>query len=312
MRVDLPAGKYVVAVSGGVDSVVLLHLLAQKQKEEDRRRKVGSPSFDILHSSFSLVVAHFDHGIREDSAEDRKLVEGLAAQFGLPFEYAEGELGKDASEAVARAARYAFLRQVREKYGADAIVTAHHQDDVLETAILNLLRGTGRRGLASLRSTDEIKRPLLEVSKHELLRYAKREGLQWREDSTNADPKYLRNYVRLKLLPRFAEADREALLGLVRRMAQVNTELDAELDKYLDHQPAPTTLDRHAFIVLRHAEAREVMAFWLRQETGTELSRQLVERLVVAAKTGKTGSKADVDGKYWLLIKEESLQLQRK
>ncbi len=324
MHVDLPAGKYVVAVSGGVDSVVLLHLLTSSHAravistEVEKSSKKDREDLSIpLRSSrddkgWELVVAHYDHGIREDSAEDRELVQGLAEEYRLPFEYAEGKLGPDASEAVAREARYAFLRQVREKYQADGIVTAHHQDDVLETAILNLLRGTGRRGLASLRSTSEIRRPLLDVPKKELLRYAKREGLQWREDSTNADPKYLRNYVRLNLLPRFAKADREALLGLVRRMAQVNNELDTELEGYVGAQPAAGTLGRHAFISLRHAEAREVMAFWLRKQTGTELSRQLLERLVIVAKTGRNGSKVDVDGNYWLLIKKESLQLQPK
>lgn len=343
MQVDLPAGKYVVAVSGGVDSVVLLRLLAQEQNEERRTENgEGDSSFAVRRSPFSLVVSHYDHGIREDSAEDRKLVQELATEYGLPFEYAEGKLGANASEAVAREARYAFLRQVREKYAADAIVTAHHQDDVLETAILNLLRGPSRRGFASLRSTGEIKRPLLNIPKQELLRYAERAGLRWHEDSTNADAKYLRNYVRLYLLPRFAETDREELLGLVRRMMQVNDELDAALGEYLgshsllsqrklgsgqkvsakgvQHQldsrlrgdDERRMLSRHAFIALRHVEAREVMAYWLRTQTGTELSRQLLERLVVAAKTGRSGTKVDVDGKYWLRLEATRLVLQSK
>lgn len=353
MQVNLPAGKYVVAVSGGVDSVVLLHVLVQKQSDSQIVRlsdsqAAGEPDSKTIRLSdnktIRLVVAHYDHGIREDSAEDRKLVQELAAEYGLPFEYAEGKLGAAASEAVAREARYAFLRQVREKYGADAILTAHHQDDVLETAILNLLRGLSRRGFASLRSTDEIKRPLLNAPKEELLRYAEREGLRWREDSTNTDPKYLRNYVRLKILPRFAEADREALLGLVQRMAQVNGELDKELDEYLRAHSLSSqrrlgssqkvsaegaqnrldsclrgndgsvgmlsgTLDRHAFVLLRHVEAREVMAYWLRTQTGTELSRRLLERLVTAAKTGRSGTKVDVDGKYWLSMSGDVLTL---
>ncbi|QQS18837.1 hypothetical protein IPL68_02130 [Candidatus Saccharibacteria bacterium] len=87
-------------------------------------------------------MAHFDHGIRPDSVEDRKLVQKLAKQYGLPFVYDRAELGAGASEAVAREARYAFLSRVKEAVGADAIITAHHEDDVLETIIINWLRGT--------------------------------------------------------------------------------------------------------------------------------------------------------------------------
>lgn len=290
MKVDLPAGRYVVAVSGGVDSVVLLHLLKD------------TPGVKI-------TVAHFDHGIREDSTEDRRLVQALAKTYGLPFVYHRGELGPGASEAQARAARYAFLHQVRKTSRADAVITAHHQDDVLETIILNLLRGTGRRGLSSLKSTDVVKRPLLHIPKKELLRYANREGLRWREDSTNADEAYLRNYIRKNILPRFAERDREALFIIGQWAHKLNNEITEQVSNYLHLQPASNTLDRHSFIMLPHAVAREVMAEWLLQNTGTELSRKLLERLVTAAKTGKTGKKVDVDKAYWLEISGKTLAL---
>jgi tRNA(Ile)-lysidine synthase len=292
MEIDLPGGKYVVAVSGGVDSVALLDLLARQG------------------SKFHFIVAHFDHGIRPDSAEDRRLVQGLAEKYGLPFVYHEGHLGPAASEATARQARYDFLHEVRRSSGADAIITAHHRDDLLETVILNLLRGTGRRGLSSLKSTDVIKRPLLQVPKRELLRYAEREGLQWREDSTNSDEKYLRNYVRKHILPRFAEPDREALLEIIGRAANLNGQITGEMANYLHLQPAAATLDRHWFVRLPHAVAREIMAEWLLQNTSAELSKQLLERLVVAAKTARSGSKIDVDARYILYVSPQFLALQ--
>lgn len=323
MKITLPTGKYVVAVSGGVDSVVLLDLLVKIQKdviptgvEESSLRNEEDLSVPLRFSrddgSVRLVVAHFDHGIREDSGEDRRLVQGLAKEYGLPFVYHEGHLSAGASEAAARAARYGFLHEVRRASGAQAIITAHHQDDLLETAILNLLRGTGRRGLNSLKSTDVIRRPLLNVSKNELLRYAKREGLQWHEDSTNADQKYLRNYVRHKILPRFAEADREALLQIIGRAVELNGQIAGEMVNYLHLQPAAAVLDRHWFVMLPHPVAREIMAEWLLQNAGTELSKKLLERLVVAAKTGHAGSRADVDGRYWLLIGKNSVELRSK
>jgi tRNA(Ile)-lysidine synthetase-like protein len=254
-------------------------------------------------------VAHFDHGIREDSAEDRRLVQALAKKYGLPFVFAEGKLGPAASEATARRARYEFLEKTRRAAKANAVVTAHHQDDLLETVILNLLRGTGRRGLSSLKSTDVIRRPLLHIPKSELLRYAEREGLRWHEDSTNADERYLRNYIRQRILPRFAAKDREALLILSKWAAKQNRAISEQVANYLHLQPGAGALDRHSFIMLPHAVAREVMAEWLLTNTGVELSKKLLERLVVAAKTGRRGSKVDVDAGHWLYISPDKLAL---
>lgn len=279
-----------VAVSGGVDSVALLHMLRQVQGLE-------------------LTVAHYDHGIRPDSAQDRELVAALASEYGLPFVHEAGRLGPGTSEAVARKARYHFLHGVRQASGAGAVVTAHHQDDLLETIILNLLRGTGRRGLSSLKSTDVVKRPLLHVPKKELLRYAEREGLQWREDSTNSDTRYLRNHIRHNLLPRFAEADREVLLAIARRTAKLNVEINRQLAHYLHLQPGVLALDRSEFNTLPQAVAREVMAEWLLTHTDAELSKLLLERLVAAAKSGRDGSKVDVNRGHWLHIRRDALAL---
>ncbi len=265
----------------------------------------------LMHlPGLELTVAHYDHGIRDDSAEDRQLVQELAAAHGLPFHYAEGQLGKGTSESSAREARYRFLHETRRGSGAGAIITAHHQDDVLETIILNLLRGTDRRGLSSLRSTDTIRRPLLHLPKKELLRYAADQGLKWREDSTNADEKYLRNYVRHRIMPRFAEADRARLLAISHRTHELNEQISAHAANYLHLQPAVRKLDRYNFIMLPHAVAREMMAEWLRANTNTELSRALLERLVVAAKTGRSGTRTDIDRQHWLHIGPALLALQ--
>src|SRR5262249_18822874 len=153
----------VVAVSGGVDSMTLLDVLA---KQPDLR----------------LVVAHFDHGIRADSEQDRQLVQAAAERYGLPFVFDMGHLGPATSEAKARRARYDFLRRVQRSSGARAVVTAHHQDDVLETAMLNLLRGTGRRGLTSLNSRPGLERPLLDTPKWKIKDHALSARLNWRED----------------------------------------------------------------------------------------------------------------------------------
>lgn len=271
MDIVLPKpGSYVVAVSGGVDSVALLDILSRQ--------------IDL-----GLTVAHFDHGIRKESSSDRRFVEAIAKGYGLPFVYEEGQLGPSASEAAARAARYNFLRRAQKAQAAQAIITAHHQDDVLETAVINLIRGTGRKGLTALSARPGLLRPLLKIPKHELIAYAKEQGLEWREDPTNLDPGYLRNYVRHKLLPRFEAPDRARLAGLVIKMTATNETLDLALQELLNRQAVDDSLDRQWFSQLPHAVAREVMAAWLRSHGTAGFDSKALERLVVAAKTAKAG-----------------------
>jgi len=283
----------VVAVSGGVDSVVLLDLLVKKPKLE-------------------LVVAHFDHGIREDSAEDRKLVQKLAKHYELPVVYRSGKLGQDASEATAREARYKFLRQIKEEQGAKAIITAHHQDDMLETAIINMLRGTGRKGLSSLVSTKELVRPMLKWSKGDVLEYAREHELAWYEDSTNADERYLRNYIRKNILSRFTEPDREDLLRRVENAGKINEQIDHLLEEDLAKQSAADELDRGWYLQLPFSVAKEMMAMWLRRNGIAHFDRALIEHLVVAAKTAAPGKLADVDKKHDLQFDKEKIRLRQR
>lgn len=290
MNVQLEPGKYVIAVSGGIDSVSLLHALSRLPEVE-------------------LVVAHFDHGIRQDSLDDRVFTGSLAEKYGSPFVYEAGKLGPSTSEATARTARYEFLNQVKREHMAQAIVTAHHQDDVLETAIINLLRGTGRKGLSSLTSREGLERPLLWFSKTEILDYAQQNNLQWREDSTNADETYLRNYIRLQVLPRFDKKSRNELLNILESSAKTNDAIDTLLVKQLQSQSDVNNLDRQWFNHLPHAVAREVMAAWLRSHNIRDFSSKTLERLVVAGKTGQPGSSVDVIRSVTMRINTDDLAL---
>lgn len=293
MNVEWPKpGKYVVAVSGGVDSMVLLDLLLGRQ-------------------GLDLTVAHFDHGIRADSAEDRHFVEATAKKYRLPFVYDEGKLGFGASEAEARTARYKFLKNVRRTTGTEAIITAHHQNDLLETAILNMLRGTGRKGLTSLDSGQGLLRPLLTVSKEEILGYAAMKGLAWHEDKTNQDVSYFRNYIRHRLLPRFSEAERQKLVTIIGEMKVTNQNLDSLLAQELRQQSQMDKLDRAWFNNLPHEVAREVLATWLRANH-TGFDRKNLERLVVAAKTAKPGKKFPVAKEVVLSVAPQHLALVHK
>lgn len=282
MKVILPkSGIYVVAVSGGVDSIALLHLLHSHNQ--------NSPK-----PAWKLTVAHLDHGIREDSAEDRRLVQKVAQEYKLPFVYHKIDLGPLASEATARKARYEFLEKVRETSKADAIITAHHQDDVLETAIINLLRGSGRKGLTALSSRDGLERPLLHIPKQVLIAHAKARQLEWREDSTNKDTSYLRNHVRHNVMSKFDDEARERLWQIISDMRVTNHEIDTIISGQLKSNIVSDRLDRHWFTNLPHAVAREVMAVWLRENGINNFDSKKLERLVVAAKVGYAGDQFDV------------------
>lgn len=262
--------KYLVAVSGGVDSVVLLDMLVSEGMNE-------------------LIVAHFDHGIRDNSAEDAAFVRGLAKQYGLPFESQREELGKDASEEKARTRRYRFLREVAKKHNA-TLVTAHHADDVVETVAINLIRGTGWRGVAVLNAPD-IERPLLELPKQALLTYAKAHHLQWCEDTTNNDLKYLRNEIRSRL----GAVSFETKLWVReyrRRQIELVSEIDAEAARLLGNSP----YSRYFFTYINESAAVELLGLLLRQEVGASpmVSHRL--RLLHAIKVAKPGATYDVGG----------------
>ncbi len=281
------------AVSGGVDSVVLLDLLA------------GQPHLE-------LIVAHFDHGIREDSSADAALVSQLAQRYGLQVVTERAELGPQASEESARKARYTFLRKVQRDERAHAIITAHHQDDVLETALINMLRGTGWRGLCSLRDTAEVRRPLLAVSKRELIAYAERHHLLWHEDSTNGDRRFLRNRVRHELLPKTDESFRQELLALIARQTEMRQEIE-QLNHILLNQLSLATsdsfisLDRLRFTSLPNHVAKELLLTAAQQLTGRRVEQKMLARMLWFARTARLYKTLQVTNNIELYIEKRTV-----
>lgn len=267
-----------VAVSGGVDSMVLLDVLAKQ------------PGLD-------LVVAHFDHGIRPDSSQDRQLVAQAAQRYKLPYIYEEGHLGTGASEATARKARYDFLERAREKHQAQAIITAHHQDDLIETMLINLIRGTNRKGLSSLRSQSKLLRPLLKTGKGSILEYARQHHITWREDSTNASDAYLRNRLRQSVMTRLTSAQRAQLLAINQQAAAVNQVIDEEIAVLLSTLAENGKLSREQFADLPLPVAREVMAAWLRQHNVRNMSAKQIERLSTAVRSARHGTIHNIENR---------------
>jgi len=255
---------------------------------------------DILRRvpDLTLVVAHFNHGVRPDAGQDEKLVHHYAMSHNIEFVSKSVKLGANVSEGAARNARYAFLRQCRKRFNADFIVTAQHKDDLLETVVINLLRGTGWRGLAPFTNTNDVLRPLINYGKSAIIDYAKTNNVPWREDSTNQDQRYLRNYVRQSLIPRLQVAVPQfniKLLRLVRKQQLLRRTIESQLDDML----APgTAIDRHILIMLSPQLAYELLQQFLRRTMGTSLVRDLAEATLLFAKTAKPGKTMSLDASW--------------
>ncbi len=290
---SLSKGKYVIAVSGGVDSVVLLDLLS-KQKDLD------------------LVVAHFDHGTRPDSPDDRKFVATLSQKYKLPFEFEEGNLGSSVSEEEARNQRYKFLQKIRKKYKAEAIVTAHHHDDAMETAVFNILRGTNRKGVVALSSSESICRPLLDKTKLEIVHYANKHKLEWREDNTNDSDVYTRNWIRHNVMPKLSATQLEQLTKTHSEIKRLNAELDVAVKNQLSAiQTQANSVDRKKLLALPHSVATEVMAEWLRANNYSNFDKKTINKLVVGAKTLRSGKQIAISKNLNLEIHDQKLLLKK-
>lgn len=255
-----PGDRVLAAVSGGPDSVALLHFL----------RRIGPEAGIALH------VAHLHHGLRgKDADDDAEFVRSLAQRLGLPASLGaadtlslKAEQGGSVQEA-ARRARYAFLEATARSAGANKIALGHNEDDQAETILLNLLRGTGPKGLTGMPPVRlPYIRPLIETSRAEILAYCEREGLAFREDPSNLKTDYLRNRIRHKLLPllesEYHPGVRRSLLRLARLLSDDASiaEEAAELswrDTVSSHTGERTIFSRPVFEALPAALQRRLL-----------------------------------------------------
>lgn len=192
-RMFEPGQQVGVAVSGGADSVCLLHVLLEL-----------APRWDLR-----LSVLHLDHGLRgEESRQDAEFVRGLAVRLGLPLSLRETSVAQSADnlEQAARQARLDFFRETIASGAAKRVATGHTRSDQAETVLFRFLRGSGTAGLAGIRpvTSEGIVRPLIEVERWEVRQFLLDRGIAYREDSTNASLQFARNRIRRELLPQIA------------------------------------------------------------------------------------------------------------
>jgi tRNA(Ile)-lysidine synthase len=192
---------YLLAVSGGVDSIFMLRFMA---------KNFGKP----------LRVAHFNHGLRDQSTLEEKLVRRLCGELGLECHVGYGDVermhGAASLEAEARRQRYEFFGGV--KRSDELLMTGHHANDQLETIILRLMRGYPHDQLRIQKYSGDRYRPFLDIPKAVIVEQAKRRGYEWLEDASNADPRHERNWVRNELIPQMAQR-RNVLRSIVHTSA---------------------------------------------------------------------------------------------
>ena len=195
-QVDFAGKTVLCAVSGGRDSMALLHVLLELAQRE----------------GFAVAAAHYNHRLRESAARDEALVREHCASLGLPFFAGSGDVRAYAKahgtsiEDAARTMRYAFLRDTAHECGADFIATAHHRQDNAETLLLHLLRGSGLNGLGGITPVrGNIIRPLLAADRADIEQYIEKNRIPYADDETNLDTVYTRNRLRHELLPLLEE-----------------------------------------------------------------------------------------------------------
>jgi tRNA(Ile)-lysidine synthase len=212
-----PGTRVVVACSGGVDSMVLLHLLR----------------FSLPELELAVEAAHFDHAMRDGSGGDALWVRGVARSWEVPLHGGKASR-RPASEEDARGLRYDFLEDVRRDRKARWVLTAHHADDQVETILFRMLRGTGIQGLRGIPTVRApgILRPLLPFGRDQVEAYARDHGIARRDDPTNLSRDFGRNRIRLDVLPLLEQVHPGARRGLLRLARNAARTVDA-LDELL-------------------------------------------------------------------------------
>lgn len=297
--VDLfpPRRRYLVGLSGGRDSVVLL---------------------DILHrlKYRNLVLCHLNHRLRgRASAADARLVARLGTDYGYPVESATRDVRalaqarKMSVETAARAARLEFFAETGAKWRCRRVFLGHHADDQIETIVMNFFRGSGGAGLKGMRSVSsqtigrrrvELLRPFLEITRDEITTYAAARGLAFRDDASNESAEYLRNRVRHTLLPVvdavFGRDTRAALFRAARVAEAEDAWLGALTEKLATEAADGEALSTRKLLAAPIAAQRRLLLRWLRARGVPDAGFDLVENLRALLHADAPSAKLNLPG----------------
>ena len=304
----------VIAVSGGVDSMVLLYMMHNFAQVEELR----------------LVVAHVNHGYRlEESAKEKQLVEQVAKKLGYPFAYIELEMpqylvtNKGNAQQLGRERRYQFLFDVASHYQASSIATAHHADDQVETVLQHFIRGSGLSGLSGMAFKRQEKnvqliRPMLRITKDDIYDYQRKHSVPYLEDSSNKKTDYNRNQIRLEAIPYLEQYNSKFKQAILRV-----SELSRDEDDYLS-QVAQQYVDKLArkdgnSIIIERIKVTELHVALQRRLIKlilnylscymNNLSYESIERVREAIVfPSSTTSKLNVSDNVWCILEYDSVR----
>jgi tRNA(Ile)-lysidine synthase len=296
--VDAPL---VLAVSGGLDSMVLLHAMA------------------AVARAHIAAVATFDHGSGAAASEAAAHVARSASALGLPVVIGRREGGLPVTggqEAAWRAARHRFLSEVAAPLGAH-IVTAHTEDDQVETVLMRVLRGSGTRGLAGLLAPGVALRPFLMLRRDMLERFAQNAAIAWREDPSNRSRAFLRNRVRHELLPALRRTDSSidrSLLDIGRRAAAWRTEVESFVDAAVPYERgAPSTLEiARGELTAYGRDSLGVLWPALAGRVGLALDRRGTDRLTSFTMSGQPRGAIPLSGGWRVERRPDAFVLRRE
>ena len=255
----IKAGRYLIGLSGGADSVALLMTLLP----------------DIRDGRIAAEAVHVNHGLRgTESDGDEKFCRELCEREGIPLTVYRADLQGKTDEDSARKARYGFFREKYKAFKADGLILAHHADDQAETFLMRLTRGAGPEGLECMREDETVEdirilRPMLRIRREEIRAALTEDGTGWREDSTNTDTAYLRNKVRQELIPALEAISESAVDKICRTAGMIaadNDVLDAAAEKLLRENAKGSILNAAAITAEPEAVRRRVLRKWWNAE----------------------------------------------
>lgn len=288
----------VCAISGGSDSVFMLSLLLEIKEEYDLK----------------IIVSHVNHGLRgEEAKRDEEFVKDLAEDNKLIYEVKHIDMvgyAKENSltcEEAGRKLRYAFFEELKDKYKANKVAIAHNKNDVVETMLLNIFRGSGLDGLESIPlRRDYFVRPILAFDKNEILSYLKENSISYVDDSTNFTNDYKRNLVRNELLPFIEKNFNSNIITSMTKLSYIAKENNAYLEKLIAKKYAElvdtNSIKRDAFNELEHYEKTLILRKFLKENLNylENISKDNIEEMIDLIKND-SGKKYDINSKYYLI-----------
>lgn len=224
--------KIVLGVSGGPDSICMLNILYKLKEQLSKFNKIN----------YTMIVATVNHCIRKEASEEAEFVKNVCNNLNIKFRYLEVDVpkmakaNKQSEELCGRNVRYEFFKKVMQEEGANKIAVAHNSDDVIETILINLSRGTGIKGLTGISyKNEEIIRPLLDIKKSEINDYCKENNLEPRIDKTNFETIYTRNKIRNNIIPILKENLGESFCNSVLKTREILIKEEEFLSQYTNN-----------------------------------------------------------------------------